>query len=104
MSFRRVDRQFVLFAFVLAFLAPAALVARGDDDDKPKGKKPKIADIAKADFEVARRASEVSPDEYLANIAYLASDKLKGRGIGSEGIDQAADYIKNQFKSAGLKP
>jgi hypothetical protein len=35
---------------------------------------------------------------------YLASDDLKGRDSGSEGIEMAAKYIKNHFKSNGVAP
>lgn len=35
---------------------------------------------------------------------YLASDDLKGRDSGSEGIEMAATYIENYFKSYGVKP
>ena len=35
---------------------------------------------------------------------YLASDDLKGREAGSEGIEMAAGYIENYFKSYGLTP
>ncbi|MBO0321663.1 M20/M25/M40 family metallo-hydrolase [Muricauda sp. CAU 1633] len=35
---------------------------------------------------------------------YLASDDLKGRDSGSEGIEMAAQYIENHFKSYGVKP
>lgn len=34
---------------------------------------------------------------------YLASDELEGRGIGTKGLDLAADYIADQFKAIGLK-
>ncbi len=40
----------------------------------------------------------------LKDIAYLASDELAGRGLGSEGLDRAADYIAEQFSDAGLQP
>lgn len=36
-------------------------------------------------------------------VNYLASDELEGRGVGTEGINKAADYIANHFKSIGLK-
>ncbi|MCA9268205.1 MAG: M20/M25/M40 family metallo-hydrolase, partial [Planctomycetales bacterium] len=36
-------------------------------------------------------------------LSYLASDDRQGRGIGTEGIDQAADYLAAQFKELGLK-
>ncbi len=35
---------------------------------------------------------------------YLASNDLKGRDSGSEGIEMAAKYIENHFKSYGVKP
>ncbi|MEP3628128.1 MAG: M20/M25/M40 family metallo-hydrolase [Flavobacteriaceae bacterium] len=35
---------------------------------------------------------------------YLASDDLKGRDSGSEGIEMAAKYIENYFKSYQVKP
>lgn len=35
---------------------------------------------------------------------YLASDDLKGRDSGSDGIEMAATYIENHFKSYGVKP
>ncbi len=36
-------------------------------------------------------------------IEFLASDELEGRGPGTEGIDRAADYIRDQFRELGLK-
>ncbi|MCP4275778.1 MAG: M20/M25/M40 family metallo-hydrolase, partial [Gammaproteobacteria bacterium] len=32
------------------------------------------------------------------------SDELVGRGLGSEGLDRAADYIARQFSDAGIQP
>ena len=37
-------------------------------------------------------------------ISYLASDELSGRDTGSEGIEAAAVYIENKFKTFGIKP
>jgi len=38
------------------------------------------------------------------HVEYLASDKLEGRNVGSQGYEQAAAYVAAQFESAGLKP
>src|SRR5690348_339909 len=38
------------------------------------------------------------------DVTYLAADERDGRGPGTRGIDEAADYISFVFKSAGLKP
>ncbi len=45
-----------------------------------------------------------SPQEYQAHLAYLASDRLEGRGLGSDGIELAAQYIARHFKQCGLEP
>ena len=39
----------------------------------------------------------------LKDIEYLASAELAGRGLGTEGLDKAADYIARQFSDAGLQ-
>ena len=39
-----------------------------------------------------------------ASVRYLASDDLEGRGIGTPGIDKAAEYIAGNFRKLGLKP
>lgn len=49
-------------------------------------------------------AAPINPDAYLAHIKFLASPELQGRGTGTPGLDQAAKYISNQFKTFGLKP
>lgn len=38
----------------------------------------------------------------LEDIKYLASDDLEGRGVGTKGIDLAAEYVRDQFARAGL--
>jgi hypothetical protein len=38
----------------------------------------------------------------LDEIKYLASDELEGRGIGTEGLNKAALYIRQEFQAAGL--
>jgi hypothetical protein len=49
-------------------------------------------------------ASSVLEDQMKADVYYLASDRLEGRGVGTEGLDLAADYIATRFRSLGLKP
>lgn len=38
------------------------------------------------------------------DVTYLAADEREGRGPGTRGIEEAADYISFVFKSAGLRP
>lgn len=46
----------------------------------------------------------LSADRIKADIAYLASDRLEGRGPGTRGEELTTDYIAGEFKKAGLKP
>ena len=34
---------------------------------------------------------------------YLSSDELEGRGVGTKGLDLAADFIAQKFREIGLK-
>jgi Zn-dependent M28 family amino/carboxypeptidase len=45
----------------------------------------------------------VRAERIRADVKYLASDALEGRGTGSKGGDLAADYIAKQFKDAGVE-
>lgn len=39
-----------------------------------------------------------------AHVEHLASDAMEGRGVGTQGLEQAANYIAEQFRTAGLEP
>ena len=45
-----------------------------------------------------------SPATIYKEIAYLASDELRGRGSGEPGNEKAAQYIAAEFARCGLKP
>lgn len=49
-------------------------------------------------------AQNFSQKRIKKHIAYLASDKLEGRGTGTTGEEKARIYIEKQFKKNGLKP
>ena len=40
----------------------------------------------------------------LTDVQYLANDAREGRGVGTRGIDEAAHYIADAFKRAGVAP
>ncbi len=46
----------------------------------------------------------ISAERIKADIAYLASDRLEGRGPGTRGEELTTDHIAGAFKKAGLKP
>jgi aminopeptidase N len=62
----------------------------------------------KGQFPVRKALATLAPvfseERILAHVKYLASEELEGRGLGSEGLEKAADYITSEFKKAGLKP
>ncbi len=53
----------------------------------------------------AKRAMDYITENYIrANVQFLASDLLEGRGTGSRGELIASNYIATQFKLLGLEP
>src|SRR5579863_8035423 len=47
--------------------------------------------------------ARVTEERLYESVKFLASDELEGRGVGTKGLDQAADFIAGQFAAAGLK-
>src|SRR5689334_8739365 len=56
-------------------------------------------------MQAARAAEDDSQvEKRLGKTAkYLASDELEGRGLGSKGLSDAANYLAAEFKQFGLK-
>jgi len=46
----------------------------------------------------------LTPNALKADVSFLASDALEGRGTPFRGLDIAAEYIAAQFRRAGLEP
>lgn len=53
---------------------------------------------------LAKLSPVFSSDRMMGYLKFLASDRLKGRGLGTPGIKAASDFIAQQFKKIGLKP
>ena len=53
---------------------------------------------------LAYLAPVFSQKRMMQAIRYLASDELQGRGLGTPGIEKAAQFIAENFKEAGLIP
>ncbi len=45
-----------------------------------------------------------SEKRMMADVSFLASEAMQGRGLGTPELDRAADYIANEFKKMGLQP
>src|SRR5687768_14271516 len=50
------------------------------------------------------RAQQRDAAELRKAVTYLASDELEGRGLETQGINKAAEYIARAMKQNGLKP
>jgi hypothetical protein len=52
----------------------------------------------------AQPADPITAARYLEHVKFLSADDLGGRGNGTPGLERAADYIAQQFRTAGLSP
>jgi Zn-dependent M28 family amino/carboxypeptidase len=50
------------------------------------------------------RMEPVTAAELAAHIRYLSSDQLEGRAVGTKGIELAARYHEDYFRTMGLEP
>jgi len=53
---------------------------------------------------LAQLSPVFSEKQMMQDIKTLASEDMQGRSLGSAGINKAAEYIANEFRSAGLRP
>lgn len=65
---------------------------------------PAFAQQIKLSDNVKQALDAVSADKIKADITYLADDKLKGRGPGTEGYQMAVEYVIAQLKAVNVKP
>src|SRR5689334_14728539 len=49
-------------------------------------------------------AARLGANDLKADVSFLASDALEGRGTPSRGLDVAGEFIAAQFRRAGLEP
>ncbi|MEW6570664.1 MAG: M20/M25/M40 family metallo-hydrolase [Nitrospirota bacterium] len=53
---------------------------------------------------LARLPQVFSAEKMMETITFLSSNELKGRGLGTEELNRAAEFIAEKFREAGLKP
>jgi len=51
----------------------------------------------------AQAPARVDQARFLGHVKWLSSDELGGRGNGTEGLERAAQYIRERFQKAGLR-
>jgi Tol biopolymer transport system component/Iap family predicted aminopeptidase len=54
--------------------------------------------------DAAPRFEERAPDRFLADVRWLAADAREGRGVGTKGLADAAEWLAARFRAIGLTP
>ncbi|WP_350287105.1 M20/M25/M40 family metallo-hydrolase [uncultured Croceitalea sp.] len=75
---------------------PSSAVVEPGGPDGVKAEMPKDEKLKEVTFTNAKEIESI--------VRFLASDELKGRDSGSEGIEVAAQFIEKRFDEQGLKP
>ncbi|MBN1164840.1 MAG: M28 family peptidase [Candidatus Krumholzibacteriota bacterium] len=71
---------------------------------EPGEDSPPIDDALPPRRALANLAPVFSEKRMMADVEYLSSEELEGRGVGTEGIERAAEFIARSFREAGLLP
>jgi Zn-dependent M28 family amino/carboxypeptidase len=92
---------------LLTILLAGLLIAQATRTSEPvTSAKPDAtaSHVATLPLAAQQAMATVDPEKIRAQVRFLASDLLEGRGTGQRGGDIAADYIATQFALYGLKP
>jgi hypothetical protein len=65
---------------------------------------PAVFAVMMATVASAQVQPKITANDLKADVSFLASDALEGRGTPSKGLDIAAEYIASEFRRAGLEP
>ncbi len=103
----------ILFAIAVGLTASSTTFAPAFSraaDTTPTTAKPASASPASGDHpaehatKAADGADAAAAEKRLAESEkFLASDRLEGRGLGTDGINIAADYLAGKYRALGLK-
>lgn len=90
---------------LLAFGCKSSTVIMNNEDSSQNS----IPKPSKGDVIMTSATKKIIPNlatsaELKEIVSYLASDELKGRDTGSDGIEKAATYIEGMFKENNIKP
>ena len=76
-------------------------------DLRPEGERVSGAVVAQRGAQrqaLAELPPAFSRERMMTHLSYLASPELAGRGLGTDGLEMAAEYIAEQFGETGLIP
>lgn len=63
-----------------------------------------VAAVLAGGAALAAENREAALNRVTADVTYLASDALEGRGVETAGNEKAAEHVRAAFQAAGLKP
>ena len=90
------------FALIAFLVAPPLLFGQAVSPTVPA--MPPVPHVSALPPAAEQAMAAVDPERIRAQVKFLASDLLEGRGTGQRGGDIAAEYIATQFSLYGLKP
>ncbi len=88
------NRWIIRGLLVAALAVAAALVPRPSPGLRAAAAEPPAVDTRTRDL----------ADEFRREVEVLASDEMEGRGLGTQGIRRAADWIEQRLRAEGLEP
>ena len=91
----RIQMKYVIVFLGLFFLTACGSLKKTQSNNPPDGPDGLKGNLGRA---------VVDSTSVLEIMNFLASDDLKGRDSGSEGIEKAAEFIEGIFVQNGLKP
>ncbi|MCX7551914.1 M28 family peptidase [Xanthomarina sp. F2636L] len=92
-----------LLSFIFLFIAckSTTVVMNNEDPSQNVIPSPSKNDVIMTSSSSSKTITSL---ELKETVEFLASDALKGRNTGSEGIEHAASFIEKKFKNFKLKP
>ena len=93
-----------LLASLLLALAVGIVIAQAAKPAKSASSNLAVPQVAGLPPAAQQAMAAVDPEKIRAQVRFLASDLLEGRGTGARGGEIAAEYIATQFALYGLKP
>ena len=93
--FLSLNTKYIIMKTILSIVSIALLSSCAFNINAPDGIPGKDGENAKP---------KITQEAVKASMDYLASDELRGRETGSEGLEKAAVFIEGYFKSKGIEP
>ncbi|MDO7170799.1 M28 family metallopeptidase [Mariniflexile sp. AS56] len=95
---------FLLVLIIVMGCKSSTVIINNTDSSQNVIPKPSKGDVIMTSSSKASSNKLATSEELKEIVSFLASDDLKGRDTGSEGIEKAAVYIETIFRKNNIKP